>query len=101
MLDALIEFIQGPCFYNQIILVKTKILETSMNLLTPLKPEDFIQKEFINSEGSISINKIKLIDVVKFKVSTLMLSLTEGGPHLDIMDKLCNFEVDIIKERIH
>ena len=83
LIEALIEFVQGPCRPNQKTLVETKVIDCGRDLLAQgsISQDDLEKKGFSNEKKA-------LLDVLKMNSVKLLLSILEGPVDEGIYDKV-------------
>jgi len=83
LIQALVEFVQGPCRPNQTTLVETKVIDCGRDLLAQgsISQDDLERKGF---KG----NKKPLLDELKANAVSLLLSILEGPVDEEIYQKV-------------
>ena len=83
LIEALIEFVQGPCRKNQETLVETKVIDCGRDLLAQgsISPDDLERKGFDQK-------KKFLLDQLKMNSVKLLLSILEGPVDEGIYEKV-------------
>ena len=83
LIEALVEFVQGPCRPNQKTLVDTKVIDCCRDLLSQgsSNTDDMANKGFVGDRKS-------LLDQLKMNAVMLLLSIIEGTVDEKIYDKV-------------
>jgi hypothetical protein len=83
LIQALVEFVQGPCRPNQTTLVETKVIDCGRDLLAQgsISQDDLERKGFTG-------NKKQLLDELKANAVSLLLSILEGPVDEEIYHKV-------------
>ena len=84
LIEALIEFVQGPCRLNQITLVETKVIDCGRDLLA----QGSISQDELEKKGFDGHERKQLLDTLKMNSVKLLLSILEGPVDEDIYEKV-------------
>jgi hypothetical protein len=101
IIDTLIEFIQGPCRENQRALISAKIIDNCRNFLLDFQitnnEADLISRGFDLEDD----DHLESINETKQGIVTLLLSLLEGTPDSDIINRMSqSLDFTLMKERM-
>ena len=95
-MEFLIEFLQGPCIENQIVLTKTNIIEFIKDLLAM-----FIEESNYEERGFTTSNDREMINNFVTKSTKVLASLIEGNPDLNIIHSLIErLDFSFIKSKL-
>lgn len=98
--ETLTEYIQGPCYENQIALTQGRFLDISSDLLAFDEYKNKIENNSNegNSLGEVNNMPIWMISNIKFKCSITLVSLIEGRKDNQIILRMLkSFNLDILK----
>lgn len=101
--ETLTEYIQGPCYENQVALTRGRFLDIASDLLAYDEFKSFIHKKnkvkIINYEAEEAEDMpIWMISNIKFKCSITLVSLVEGRKDNQIIFRMLkSFNMEVIK----
>lgn len=100
VMDFLIEVIQGPCALNQSVMCRGKIIETCKDFMIKFLGPAGIP----DTLGFIEESSKRDIESLVSKTFTLLYSLIEGNPSIEIFEHLCstldfNFLLRVLVEK--
>lgn len=102
LIDALIEFVQGPCRGNQKALISAKIIDNSRDFITNYQETGYETEMKSKGFDVEDPDHIEIINETKQKLVTLLLALLEGTPEITVINKMSqSLDFTLMKERMY
>jgi inositol 1,4,5-triphosphate receptor type 1 len=102
LIDALIEFVQGPCHGNQKALISAKIIDNCRDFIAGYQEKGYENE--MKSKGFDLENSehLDIINETKQKLTTLLLALLEGIPDSFVINRMSqSLDFTMMKNRMY
>jgi len=102
LIDALIEFVQGPCSGNQKALITAKIIDNCRDFLAGYQEVGYEAEMKSKGFDFNNAEHLEIINETKQKLVTLLVALLEGIPENYVINKMSqSLDFTLIKDRMY